>query len=124
MDEVNTLLKKSAEAIDDALLLIEHHRNEAAANRSYYSLFYSIQALLLSVNEVPKTHKGMHIRFYELFIKSGIFAEEISQNAQALLNLRQEGEYDLEDLSDEIIQEAKAKTEKVLQVIHQHMNKA
>jgi len=121
MDEINSLLGKAQDAFDDATLLIEHHRNEAAANRLYYSVFYGIQALLVFKNEIPKTHKGIHIRFHELFIKPGIFEEEISQHVQMLSNLRQEGDYDLENVTDDTIQKAKISAEKVLKVVQAYI---
>src|SRR5260221_3770237 len=113
-DEMGVLLKGAEDALDDATLLIEHNRNEAAANRLYYSVYYCIQALLQSQNIISKTHKGTHIQFQEAFIKSKIFPELISQHVQDLFNLIQKRDYELEQVPDNVIQQAKTIAEEVL----------
>src|SRR5438067_3015208 len=102
-NETEAFLKRAEDAMNDAALLIENNRNEAAANRLYYSVYYCIQALLQSKNIISKTHKGTHIKFHETFIKSKIFPELISQHVQDLFNLRQGEDYELEDVPDSVI---------------------
>ena len=121
MDEILILLDKADAAFDDASLLITHKRNEAAANRLYYSVLYSMQAALLIRNEIPKTHKGIHIRFHLVFIKEGIFPEIISEHVQVLLNLRQGGDYDLEEVPDEAVQKAMTYAQEVLKIIRKYV---
>lgn len=121
MNETFALLNKATEAFDDALLLIEHSRNEAAANRLYYSIYYLIQALLLLKSESPKTHKGLHSKFHELYIKTEILNREIGENVQDIFTLRQEGDYELEPITEKEVLEAKRKTEIVIAAIKGHL---
>jgi len=46
--EQAALMKKAAQALSDALLLLENDRTEAAINRMYYAVFDAARAALLT----------------------------------------------------------------------------
>ena len=68
----------------------------AAANRAYYTCFYCMTALLYTENTVAKTHQGLRAKSSGLFIKTGIFPPETSDDIGLLLDNRQEANYDLD----------------------------
>ncbi len=77
----------------------------AVANRSYYTCYYSMIALLYAHNIYAKTHKGLRTKFSEVFIKAGIFPAETSEIISILFDYRQQADYDLD--SDITFDEAK-----------------
>lgn len=121
MKETFAFLNKATDAFDDALLLIQHNRNEAAVNRLYYSVYYSLQAALFIKNESPKTHKGLHSKFHELYVKTRIFNKHIGENIQDIFTLRQEGDYELEPITNAEVLKAKDKAEAVLKNINEYL---
>lgn len=71
MTEMQTaLLAKADRALASAQALL-HDDPDAAANRAYNACFDVARAALLSVEESPKTHAGVHTRFAFHFTKLG-----------------------------------------------------
>lgn len=68
-----------------------------AVNRAYYAMFCAVQALLLTHGLHVKTHKGMHVKFGELYIQSEIFPREMATLLTATEDLRIEADYDFEE---------------------------
>ena len=62
-DEIRALMQKARRALNDARLLMEHERAEAAVNRTYYAAFDAARELLLTKGEAPSSHSGMKSRF-------------------------------------------------------------
>ena len=90
------LMGKADEAIESAEYSINGAFSLAAANRAYYGCFYCMTALLLSKGVLPKTHKGIRTKFSELFIKSGILPDYITDYTKTAFDLRQKADYDFE----------------------------
>ena len=106
---------KAIERAQDALLNAEYNLNGdfllATANRAYYTCYYCMTALLYCKNVFAKTHQGLRSKFTELFIKTGIFPEKISDTITLLFDYRQEADYDLDaeislDEAKELIKKA------------------
>jgi uncharacterized protein (UPF0332 family) len=71
-DEVQTLMRKARQALDDGRLLLEHERVEGAADRLYYAVFDAARAaVLFQGDEGPKTHEGVKRRFAFHFGRPG-----------------------------------------------------
>lgn len=94
--ESNLMLKRAEDAILTAKLDLKAGFILATANRAYYAIFYSISALLFTEDVYSKSHKGTHLKFDELFIKTGKIPIHISKYISYAFNLRQEADYDLE----------------------------
>lgn len=57
-------LRKAAENLQEAHILLNAHLPGGTANRAYYTLFDCILALLHTTDgPVPKTHTGAHTSF-------------------------------------------------------------
>jgi uncharacterized protein len=65
-----------------------------AANRLYYSCFYSVIALLAKDDIPASTHNGVRTEFFRRYIKTGIFSRDFSSLYTDLMGKRQESDYD------------------------------
>ena len=113
MNEFKKLFYLALEELDIASLLVERQHYRTSISRSYYSVYYAAQALLLSQNIDTSTHKGL-IRLFSLhFVKTGQFSPEWSNTLKTAYDLRQLSDYDADftgTLADADMMLEKAKT--------------
>ena len=113
MNEFKKLFYLALEELDIASLLVERQHYRTSISRSYYSMYYAAQALLLSQNIDTSTHKGL-IRLFSLhFVKTGQFSPEWSNTLKTAYDLRQLSDYDADftgTLADADMMLEKAKT--------------
>ena len=93
-EEVLILIARANECINEAQVLYDAHLYIGSVNRSYYSIFNSLQAGLQSLDIMVKTHQGAHVQFHQHFIKTGIFNDEIKKIPQRVEELRIKGDYE------------------------------
>ncbi len=94
MNEFKKLFSLALEELDIATLLLERAHYRASISRSYYSMYYAAQSLLLSENIDTSTHKGL-IRLFSLhFVKTGRFSSKWSNFLKEAYDLRQLSHYD------------------------------
>jgi len=86
---------KADEAIKSADYDLKGGFFAATANRTYYTCYYCMTALLYTKSIYPKTHSGAGTKFIELFIKTSIFPAEMANSIAILFNYRQAADYDL-----------------------------
>ena len=94
MNEYKKLLFLSREELEIAALLLEREHYRTCLSRSYYSLYYATQALLLSQNLDASTHKGTIRLFGQHFVKTGQFSSEWAKILSDAYELRQLSDYD------------------------------
>ena len=94
--EFEKIVARSEDCLSDAKFNFQHSRYMAAVNHSYYCVFDCIMALLLTKDVFTKTHQGAHLKFNELFIKTGMFDAKFSQMLMYLFDLRQTVDYDFQ----------------------------
>jgi len=70
-DTTARLLQKAGRAVDGAETLVPTDP-EAAVSRAYYSMFYSVEALLNERGLRFRKHGGVHTAFGEHFVKAGL----------------------------------------------------
>lgn len=109
--EAAKALAKALDAIENAQYNLKGEFTLATANRSYYACYYCMTALLYTKGIYAKTHPGVHAKFSEIFIKSGILPVKISSYISILFAYRQEADYDLDssitiDEATEIVEKA------------------
>ncbi len=122
MNEFKKLFSLALEELDIATLLLERAHYRTSISRSYYSMYYAAQALLLSQNIDTSTHKGLIRLFSQHFVKTGQFSPELSNTLKAAYELRQLSDYDADFTgtlaeSEKILEQAKifvAEVEKLL----------
>jgi uncharacterized protein (UPF0332 family) len=73
LKEIKTLIERAERYLKSAELLVNDGDFESAVSRTYYAMFYTVQALLLTKNLSFSSHKGVITMFGEHFIKTGVF---------------------------------------------------
>jgi len=72
-------ISRAKEALNEAKLLGASHYWNTAANRLYYSCFYSASAYLIMNNFKHTTHNGVEIGFNKELIQKGLIKREYGQ---------------------------------------------
>lgn len=75
------------------VLLREGMSMRAVMNRLYYAMFYAVLALLQEKELGTSKHGGAISLFDREFVKTGIFANELSKTLHRAFELRQKGDY-------------------------------
>lgn len=94
-DKISLTILKAKECLDDAAAMINMKRTNAAISRSYYAMFHSAQAVLLTENVIAFTHQGVNVQFNKYFIKKGIFEKEITTAYNKILDQRFKSDYEI-----------------------------
>jgi uncharacterized protein (UPF0332 family) len=110
--EIQSLLKRARKYLRTAGILITEKDYESSVSRSYYAMFYSAEAALLSKGLTFSSHKGVLSAFSERFVRSGIFPKEMSKELYRAFEKRQLGDYEYtfvieEEEAREILKSAK-----------------
>ena len=87
-------LAKSAEDLESARLLLEHHNFRGANNRAYYAIFHALRAVLALDNYDSKKHSGIIGEFRRRYIKTGFFPVEMSEMIGNASMIRNASDYD------------------------------
>ena len=51
-------LEQADESLDSAQILLEHKKYRPSVSRSYYAMFYAVQALLIRKKIITSKHSG------------------------------------------------------------------
>lgn len=94
----------------------------SAANRSYYSIFHAMRAIMALDGEDRKKHSGVVSYFQENYIKTGIFNKEYSYIIKNAFQVRQESDYeDFCIISKDEVEEQIENAEKLIAVIKHYV---
>lgn len=86
-------LEGAERTYSEAELLFKGGFYSGAVSRLYYSLLYTIRALLLTRGLEPKSHEGA-LRLFSLhFVKEGPFEAKASHIFSKLMKYREEADY-------------------------------
>jgi uncharacterized protein (UPF0332 family) len=87
-------LQQSAESLQEARYLHEGGKSlRSVVNRIYYSMFYSVLALLVYEPYASSKHSGVLAYFNKQFVKGGLFSESLGRSLNKAFELRQRGDY-------------------------------
>jgi uncharacterized protein (UPF0332 family) len=87
-------LEKAADDLDTADLMFKNNKLSQSINRSYYSMFHAVRALLaLSVLD-SKKHTGVISFFNKRYIKPGKIEPEYSKMLSNAFDIRNDSDYD------------------------------
>jgi hypothetical protein len=115
-------LTKSQESFEDARLLADNERWNAAVNRLYYTYFYAVSALLLSRQIEAYTHSGCKTQFGLHFIKTGIIETPQGRLYADLMDWRQKSDYgDMFEFDKETVGPVFQKVELFLEIIKKRL---
>jgi len=98
-EDVRALVALRMQEADDALrdvrlLLAEGQGTRSAVSRAYYAAFYSVLALLQTVGEVPKKHKGAIALIDRMFVKTSRLPAACSKWLHRLFKVRVQDDYE------------------------------
>jgi uncharacterized protein (UPF0332 family) len=127
MNEYKKLLSLALEELDVAATLLDNSRYRTCLSRSYYSMYYATQALLLSQNIDTSTHKGTIRLFGQHFVKTGQFSTEWAKILSDAYELRQMSDYDVDFTgtlaqAEDILGQARTFVAEVIKVLDAHSN--
>ena len=91
--EVKELLDKAVQSVKAAELLFNDDFFDFSTSRSYYAMFYCVEAVLLSQDLSFSKHSAVISAFGKNFIKTGIFPGEFHQYILEAFDLRNVGDY-------------------------------
>lgn len=111
-DAVRELLAKAEQSIGAAELLLKDGYVDFAASRSYYAMFYAIEAVLLSRDLSYSKHSAVIAAFGKEFVKTGSFDSCFHRYLLDAFDLRNAGDYGImhavgEDQAKRVINEAR-----------------
>jgi len=95
LDKVDAYFTRSKEFIEIAKDNLNMDHYETAINRSYYSVYYAVIALLLKEEKNPRTHHGTRKLFSQVFVSDKNFNKELFDFYSELLNDRETADYDM-----------------------------
>lgn len=120
MKEIEFLIQRATRYLKSAEILLKEKDYESSVSRTYYAMFYSVQAMLLTKKLSFSSHKGIISAFGEHFVKTGIFPKEMSRELNRAFEKRQIGDYGhkfliSEEEAERILVNGKKFVEKIVQ---------
>lgn len=94
MEYAKYRIDRSKEDLEAAIAMFEASHYRVANNRSYYSIFHAMRAVLAFDGFDSKKHSGIISEFRKSYIKSGIFSEELSSIIGLASEIRNASDYD------------------------------
>jgi uncharacterized protein (UPF0332 family) len=97
-------IESALNTFEAAKVLAQNGFWNSAVNRLYYSIFYTVNALLVRNEVYVQTHAGMRNQFSKLFIKTGKLDKKYGKLLVQLYDWRQKGDYEnLYDFTEETV---------------------
>ena len=87
-------IEKANECLKSAVILKNVGDYTSSANRSYYSIFHAMRAVMALDGEDRKKHSGVVAYFQENYIKNEIFDKEFSYIIKNAFQIRHESDYE------------------------------
>jgi len=94
MNEYEALIKRSLGELDASEVLIQYEAFNASVSRTYYAMFYAVQALFVKQNIVSSSHNGTISTFSKLFVNTGILPKTLGRALNDIFEMRQSSDYD------------------------------
>jgi uncharacterized protein (UPF0332 family) len=99
MAERNTDLSKhrfhkAKDDLEASRLLFDNNKLGQSINRSYYSIFHAVRALLALENFDSRKHTGIIAFFNKQFVKTGKIGKEYSKILMDAQDFRNDSDYD------------------------------
>lgn len=94
-DPILFLIQRGNDSLKSAEALVELDLILDGLSRAYYAALHHARALLLSIDIIPKSHKGALTLFSLHFIKTGIISKEIGVIFSILQKIREDSDYEI-----------------------------
>ena len=97
--------EKSRDTFREARLLYEHNSLTGSVNRIYYSMFYSVTALMSLYGFSTSKHSGMLSNFNKEIANKGLISKELKDFYRNMFNKRQKGDYEIYKFNNKEVKE-------------------
>ncbi|MEB3150797.1 MAG: HEPN domain-containing protein [Sphaerospermopsis sp.] len=122
-DEQKYLLIKAERSLNAAKELNNKNYPEFATSRSYYSMFYAVEALLLSENLSYSSHAAVISALGKYFVKTNKIPSKYHRYLIDAQDQRNRGDYDINpDLTKEDADRLIVQAEEMLNFTKQYLN--
>ncbi len=117
-------LERAKEEYETAQLLYKENKLLAANNRAYYSIFYSIRAVLAMEKIDFKKHKDVLAYFNKNYVKTEIFPRQIGRRIVLASKVREDSDYDDEyDPSSESTYSQIETSRELIELVEKYLKK-
>ena len=115
-------MERANESLKAAELMLKNKYYVSAMNRIYYSMFYSVQAILV-INETSfSTHGQVKGFFNREYIKTGIFPKDFGKLFNTVFEYRQKFDYvDLIIPEEKLISDYLAEAKRFIENISKYL---
>lgn len=122
MREVESLISRSERYLKSAELLLDSGDFESSVSRTYYAMYYSVEALLLKDGLSFSSHKAVISSFGERFVKTGKLPRELGRQLNLAFQKRQLSDYEHDfvisrDEASELLSTGRAFVEKIVELL-------
>ncbi len=93
-EAIRAKMRRSAEFMREADVMLQNKLYYGFINRLYYSCFHATKALLLTKDLISKTHSGTVSLLNQKFVQENIFDRRHATFFQNLMNERVQSDYD------------------------------
>lgn len=100
-NEVKAALDRAIQSLENSEYDLKGGFILATINRAYYTMFYTMTALLFTEGKYAKTHKGLILQFDELFIKTERFPLITAKWIGKSFDARHKADYDFDSNFEE-----------------------
>ena len=122
MKEIDSLIQRANRYLTSAEILLREGDYESSISRTYYAMFYSAQAMLLTKSLSFSSHKAVISAFDEHFVKTGVFPREMGREFNRAFEKRQLAVYEYTFvLCEEEAEETLVNGRKFVEEIVQHL---
>ena len=91
--DILDLIKKAKESLNAAKHLLENGYPDFSASRSYYAMFYTAEAILITKELSFSKHKAIISAFGKEFVKTGEIPDSLHRFITDAFDIRQAGDY-------------------------------
>ena len=92
-EDISELIEKAKESLDAAKSLFEDGFYDFSVGRSYYAMFYTAEAVLLTKNLSFSKHSAVIAAFGKEFVKPAILSKKLREYIVSAFDMRQLGDY-------------------------------
>lgn len=121
---ISDLIKKAKESLNAAKDLLKSGYPDFSASRSYYAMFYAVEAVLLTKNLSFSKHKAVLSAFGKEFVKPGEIPSHLHRYILEAFDTREVGDYGpVGSVNDEEARELTERAKKLIEIIEEYLKK-
>ena len=118
LEYIHYRIESARTTLKAAIVLAENGFWNSAVNRLYYSLFYTVSALLYTTGISVKKHSSVKSQFTLHYVKTGKIDKKYGQLLSDLFDWRQKGDYEnIFDYDEESVMPLIPAVEEMLDVL-------